>query len=181
MLAEEAAEAPAFAARPRRVALPGEEIDPLGPAIYVDGGGKTAPAEYGLLYAAVKARERIGFFRTVADVCDEGTDEASRLASRNHDRKITLMRDVFDLDDVPREAMYGVTRDEALRLLANNEEDRLVEKILTKYLAYAADRDFVLVSRPVENVLSSGSRLELSAKLCEARRAARVEEGTRST
>mmetsp|Transcript_20127 Transcript_20127/g.60011 ORF Transcript_20127/g.60011 Transcript_20127/m.60011 type:complete len:1183 (+) Transcript_20127:244-3792(+) len=153
-----------------RVALPDADVAPLGSAVFVDGGGKTTPAELGLMFSALGAHENVGYFRTVADVCDEDAyvTDAARLASRRHDRKVTLMREVFGLDDVPRRDMFGVTRDEALRLLANNEEDELVEKVLTKYLAYAKGRDFVLVSRPVENVFSSGGRIELSAKLAEA-------------
>ena len=43
---------------------------------------------------------------------------------------------------------YGVTEAEANKLLAANDEETLIEKILTKYLAYCERRDFVLVSRP---------------------------------
>ena len=41
-----------------------------------------------------------------------------------------------------------MTEAEANKLLAANDEETLIEKILTKYLAYCESRDFVLVSRP---------------------------------
>ena len=70
------------------------------------------------MFSALGAHENVGYFRTVADVCDEDAyvTDAARLATRKYDRKVTLMREVFGLDDVPRKAMFGVTRDEALRL-----------------------------------------------------------------
>ena len=68
-----------------------DSAKPIGNVLFVDGGGATAPAELGLMFAAMTAHEKVGFFRPV-----------------HHgfvDRKLALFREVFDLDDVPVEAM----------------------------------------------------------------------------
>ena len=54
-----------------------------------------------------------------------------------------------------------MTEAEANKLLAANDEETLIEKILTKYLAYCETRDFVLVSRPA--IGGSAGRLQLSS------------------
>ena len=54
-----------------------------------------------------------------------------------------------------------MTEAEANKLLAANDEETLIEKILTKYLAYCESRDFVLVSRPA--IGGSAGRLQLSS------------------
>lgn len=140
---------PAAAKEPAADAAP-----PIGQVLFVDGGGATAPAELGLLFAAMTAHPRVGFFRPV-----------------HHglvDRKLSLFREVFDLDDVPVEAMYGVTEAEANKLLAANDEETLIEKILTKYLAYAENRDFILVSRPA---ISGSTGMALSTDIAAAMQA----------
>ena len=76
---------------PETVAPSKDAAPPIGNVLFVDGGGATAPAELGLMFAAMTAHEKVGFFRPV-----------------HHgfvDRKLALFREVFDLDDVPVEAM----------------------------------------------------------------------------
>ena len=76
---------------PETVAPSKDAAPPIGNVLFVDGGGATAPAELGLMFAAMTAHSSVGFFRPV-----------------HHgfvDRKLALFREVFDLDDVPVEAM----------------------------------------------------------------------------
>ncbi len=62
-----------------------------------------------------------------------------------------------------------MTEAEANKLLAANDEETLIEKILTKYLAYCESRDFVLVSRPA--IGGSAGRLQLSSGIAAAMQA----------
>ena len=62
-----------------------------------------------------------------------------------------------------------MTESEANKLLAANDEETLIEKILTKYLAYREGRDFVLVSRPA--IGGSAGRLQLSSGIAAAMQA----------
>ena len=54
-------------------------------------------------------------------------------------------------------------------MLAANDEETLIEKILTKYLAYREGRDFVLVSSPA--IGGSAGRLQLSSGIAAAMQA----------
>ena len=75
------------------------------------------------------------------------------------------MREHFNLDCDP-EAMYGVTAEEAMDMLAHGQTDALYEKILTKYLAYCQDKDFVLVS----NSKFGSDGVNFAAQMAQVRR-----------
>lgn len=75
-IATQTAEAAGVAPRapvpaPRIQTLPKDAnaLPPVGPALLVDGGGATAPAELGLLFAALPMHGRLGFFRPVREPC----------------------------------------------------------------------------------------------------------------
>jgi len=93
-----------------------------------------ADEEISLLQRFACRLERVGYFRCIA-----------RDNPHGEDYKITLMKEHFHLECDPS-TMYGVTANEAMDMLAHGQDDALYEKILTKYLAYTADKDFVLVS-----------------------------------
>ncbi|GMH90881.1 hypothetical protein TL16_g11895 [Triparma laevis f. inornata] len=105
-------------------------------ALFAHGmeGSYVADEELALLQRFSARLETCGYFRCIA-----------RDGPNHEDYKITLMREHFNLDCDP-EAMYGVTAEEAMDMLAHGQTDALYEKILTKYLAYCQDKDFVLVS-----------------------------------
>ncbi|GMI14647.1 hypothetical protein TrVE_jg5513 [Triparma verrucosa] len=105
-------------------------------ALFAHGmdGSYVADEELALLQRFSARLETCGYFRCIA-----------RDGPNHEDYKITLMREHFHLDCDP-ESMYGVTADEAMDMLAHGQTDALYEKILTKYLAYCQDKDFVLVS-----------------------------------
>ena len=68
---------------PETVAPSKDAAPPIDNVLFVDGGGATAPAELGLMFAAMTAHASVGFFRPV-----------------HHgfvDRKLALFREVFDL------------------------------------------------------------------------------------
>ena len=112
----------------------------------------TAPQEVGLLAVFAASVERVGYFRPVAR---KGTDAA--------DYRIELMKKHFSLSD-SSESMYGVAEEEAWLSLTEGHEEEMFERILEKYLAYAADKDFVMVS----SFTDGDDSLHWAGKLCSA-------------
>lgn len=108
----------------------------------------TAKKEVGLLGVFARSVDRIGYFRPIA--------------SKNS-RRTKLMKETFDLTD-SLDDMYGVTMDEWVEMVSQGREDELFEKVLERYISYAKDKDFVLVSTFTEE----DDQLHWSAKLCSA-------------
>ena len=100
--------------------------------LYVDGVGPTAAEEVGLLYQLMPHNLKVGYFRPFAN---------------ENDQKLATIRDLFNLDAHPLEAMRGTTVHDARMMLAEGREEELLDTVVGKYVDYAADKDFVLVSR----------------------------------
>lgn len=112
----------------------------------------TAPQEVGLLAIFASSVERVGYFRPVAR---KGTDVA--------DYRVELMKKHFSLND-SSESMYGVAEEEAWLSLTEGNEEEMFERILEKYLAYSADKDFVMIS----TFTDGDDSLHWAGKLCSA-------------
>ncbi|KAJ8611727.1 hypothetical protein CTAYLR_009197 [Chrysophaeum taylorii] len=107
-------------------------IGSLGRAVYVDGVGPTAAEELGLLSQVTATAPRIGYFRPFCDA---------------DDRKLLTMRTVFQLTSSSIDAMRGMSASEATAMLAAGREDECMDVVISKFVDYARDKDFVLVSR----------------------------------
>lgn len=110
----------------------------------------TAPQELGLLSIFAASVENVGYFRPVRR---DGVD----------DYRIALMKKHFSLKD-DSETMYGVDEEEAWLSITEGNEEEMFERILEKYLAYAADKDFVMISTFTEG----DDSLHWAGKLCSA-------------
>ena len=115
-------------------------------------GAYVADEELSLMQRFSSRLERVGYFRCIA-----------RDNPHGEDYKITLMKEHFHLECDPT-TMYGVTANEAMDMLAHGQDDALYEKILTKYLAYTAEKDFVLVS----NSNFGGDSLNFASQMAQA-------------
>jgi len=100
--------------------------------LYVDGVGPTAAEEVGLLYQLLPYGLKLGYFRPFAN---------------ENDRKLKTIRDLFQLEAHPLEAMRGATVSHARSMLAAGREEELLDEVVAKFVEYSADKDFVLVSR----------------------------------
>ena len=116
-------------AKDGRIQLHTETIAPLPGAVYVSRSDMLQ--EVGLAYAILPRAPRLGYFRPFATGVD--------------DLAVSLMRKRFQLRQDPS-LMFGVTVAEAADLIAHGREDEMLDKILTKYLAYQHDKDFTIVS-----------------------------------
>ena len=112
-----------------RIQLQTETIAPLPGAVYVSRSDMLQ--EVALAYAILPRAPRLGYFRPFATGVD--------------DLAVSLMRKRFQLKQDPS-LMFGVTVAEAADLIAHGREDEMLDKILTKYLAYQHDKDFTIVS-----------------------------------
>ena len=74
------------------------------------------------------------------------------------------MKKHFNLKDCDSEDMYGVHEEEALLALAEGREEEMFERIIEKYLAYSADKEFVMIS----SFTSGDDSLHWAGKLCSA-------------
>ena len=110
----------------------------------------TGPEELGLLSVLAASVNKVGYFRPLG-------------RGGVMDYRIELMKEHFGLED-SEEDMFGVEEDEAWDLIASGKEDELFERIVQKYLAYAAKKEFVLVSTFTEE----DDSLHFAAKLCSA-------------
>ncbi|CAB9508219.1 Acetate kinase [Seminavis robusta] len=111
----------------------------------------TGPQELGLLRIFAATINKVGYFRPIGR---GGVD----------DYRIALMKQHFGWTDDEEQAMYGVDEEEAWELLAAGRDDELFERILQKYLAYAATKEFVMVS----SFTQEDDSLHFAAKLCSA-------------
>lgn len=116
----------------------------------------TVPEEVGLMNIFASSVEKIGYFRPVAR--KSAGDHSSEI-----DNRIELMKKHFNLK-CDSEAMYGVHNDEALLALAEGREEEMFEKIIEKYLAYSADKEFVMIS----SFTAGDDSLHWAGKLCSA-------------
>uniref|UniRef100_A0A7S3JV20 Probable acetate kinase n=1 Tax=Aureoumbra lagunensis TaxID=44058 RepID=A0A7S3JV20_9STRA len=108
------------------------KLEPIGRGIYMDGVGPISGEEIGLLYQVLPYAPKLGYFRPFAD---------------DDDRKLRTIRELFQLTDTPLQSMRGATPSEASEMLTQGREDELLDIVIEKYVEYAADKDFVLVSR----------------------------------
>eukprot|EP00531_Pseudo-nitzschia_arenysensis_P017321 CAMPEP_0116138024 /NCGR_PEP_ID=MMETSP0329-20121206/12553_1 /TAXON_ID=697910 /ORGANISM="Pseudo-nitzschia arenysensis, Strain B593" /LENGTH=1155 /DNA_ID=CAMNT_0003632963 /DNA_START=128 /DNA_END=3595 /DNA_ORIENTATION=+ len=102
------------------------------------GHSYTAPEEIGLMSVFASSVDKIGYFRPFGKL--QGHD----------DYRIRLMKDHFQLKD-DESAMFGMSEEEGLQMIADGQEDELVERIIKKYLEYSSTKDFVMVSTYTEN------------------------------
>lgn len=121
-------------------------VAPLGGAIYIETDLRnTELTEAALLATVVKRSSQLGYFRLLTP----GVDKDPYLQYMRATAK-------FGLTDVPVEAMYGMTTEEAAELYAAGKADEVFGTIVDKYKAYAEGRDFVLVTG--QNVDARGAR-----------------------
>mmetsp|Transcript_6827 Transcript_6827/g.9421 ORF Transcript_6827/g.9421 Transcript_6827/m.9421 type:complete len:1143 (+) Transcript_6827:100-3528(+) len=119
--------------------------------VYTAAGCYSAIEEVSLLQTFASRLERCGYFRCIAKQKED-----------RNDYKIDLMREHFKLDCDPA-SMFGVTADEAIDFISHGKTDQMYEKILDKYLTYAEDKDFVLVS----STMFGRDDLNISARLAQ--------------
>eukprot|EP00467_Chlorarachnion_reptans_P021750 CAMPEP_0114493762 /NCGR_PEP_ID=MMETSP0109-20121206/4279_1 /TAXON_ID=29199 /ORGANISM="Chlorarachnion reptans, Strain CCCM449" /LENGTH=1132 /DNA_ID=CAMNT_0001670729 /DNA_START=28 /DNA_END=3426 /DNA_ORIENTATION=- len=119
---------------------------------YAVEGCYNADEELSLLQTFSSRLERCGYFRCISNTSDG-----------RRDFKLDLMREHFNLDCDP-DTMFGVTADDAKDFIAYGKVDQMYEKILDKYLAYVADKDFVLVS----NSRFGSEDLNISTRMAQA-------------
>lgn len=108
----------------------------------------TAPEEVGLMNVFSASAEKIGYFRPVG-------------RGGSSDYRIKLMKEHFDLED-SKESMFGVDEEEAWQAIGDGKEDLIFERVIKKYLDYAKDKDFVMVSA----FTSGDDSLHWAGKLC---------------
>lgn len=116
------------------------------------GNTYTAPEEIGLMSVFASSVQKIGYFRPIGK--RQGLD----------DYRIKLMKDHFGLTDA-ESTMFGVNEEEALQMIADNQEDELIERIIKKYLEYSSKKDFVMVSTYTGNDDALHSAGKLSSTL----------------
>jgi BioD-like phosphotransacetylase family protein len=101
-------------------------------SLYISSSEKSAGsfiAAIGIFHHLKKLFKRVGFFRPI------GSEYSS---------KIELMNEYFQLDEDIHNC-YGVSKEVASKLIAENKMNNLSEMILQKYNKYKKNYDFVLL------------------------------------
>jgi len=86
----------------------------------------------GIMELLSKRVQKLGFFRPVIH------------AGATTDNDINLIRSRYPLADVPYEAQYALTHDEAQKLVADGQFDELLKRVIEKYKALERHCDFVV-------------------------------------
>ena len=105
----------------------------------------------GIMEMLSRRIRKIGFFRPIIPVGDP-------------DNNIQLIRKRYDLD-IPYEAMYAYTHDDAMDIMAHGESDDLIKGIVAKYKALEQRCNFVLCEGTDYTGVSSAFEFEFNAAL----------------
>ncbi len=103
----------------------------------------------GIMEMLSRRIRKIGFFRPIIP---EGAP----------DNNIQLIRKRYDLD-IPYEAMYAYTHDDAMDIMARGESDDLIKGIMAKYKALEQRCNFVLCEGTDYTGVSSAFEFEFNA------------------
>ncbi len=88
----------------------------------------------GMMSLLERESRRVGYFRPIARTRN----------SSGIDPNIELVSDIYDLEGSVN-SMYGVTTEQAEKMISTRRYDDLMEEILYKYKAYEAGHDFVVI------------------------------------
>jgi len=108
--------------------------------------------EVGLMYALENQVRKLGYFRPIA--------------YHENDRRLDLLKNVFQIEDQPEE-MYGVTMRKAVYMLAHGDEDALIQQVMQKFNALHEKHDFIIVGGLNQGEMPAGAQ-NLNTKFADA-------------
>ncbi|MBU2647400.1 phosphate acetyltransferase [bacterium] len=112
-----------------------------------------ATVTLGIMEFLVRNLGRVAFFRPIINV-----------KAGEKDRTISLISSHYKLD-IPHDAMYAFTTDEAQSLMAAKNHEKLLEGIVTKYKTLESEFDFVLCLGTDFEGEASAIEFELNAEI----------------
>ncbi len=118
--------------------------------------GKSA-ISLGVMEMLLRNIDKVGFFRPIINVAPN---------SDKKDDDINLIASYFKLD-VPYRQMYGYTADEAATMIAQGEEEALLEGIIERYNQLAGQYDFILCEGTDFASSTSAFELDINAEFAK--------------
>ncbi len=113
--------------------------------------GKTA-ITFGVMELLLRKINKVGFFRPIVK------------DSESVDKDIALISSCFDLK-IPVSEMYGLTAEEATKLVSHGRQEDVIERIITKYNILREKCDFIVCEGTDSISASSAFEFDINAEI----------------